>query len=182
MSHFHFSRTLDLIINSDTTDEGTVFVPRKTSTLEEFRGFIQGQYPVIKPYHLDLLSDLYPPSRQFPRAGEYWHSTSEAYGELRYVCPGIHLSNLYSRYNVKGVYNYRSVTSLHSPLLFASIVLGKPPSLELTFSPATTLGGLVMSRAAWVCPTWQNWVLSGVTATTTRRRSLVQISMPIYPF
>ncbi|MCJ1425195.1 hypothetical protein MMC29_003083 [Sticta canariensis] len=94
-------------IYGDTTDEGTIFVPRKISTLEESREFIQGQYPVIKPYHLNVLSDLYPPSQQFPGAGEYWHSTSEAYGELRYVCPGIHLSNLYSRYNVKRVYNYR---------------------------------------------------------------------------
>lgn len=94
-------------IYGDTTDEGTIFVTRKVSTLEESKDFIQGQYPVIKPYHLDVLSNLYPPLQQFPGSGKHWHSTSEAYGELRYVCPGIHLSNLYSRYNVKGVYNYR---------------------------------------------------------------------------
>lgn len=133
MSHVRFSRILDLIINSDTTDEGTIFVPRDFSTLEESRDFIQGQYPVIKPYHLDVLSDLYPPSQQFPGAGEYWHSTSEAYGELRYICPGIHLSNLYSRYNVKEIYNYRCVTSLPSLLLFAINVSGEPPGLQLTF-------------------------------------------------
>lgn len=112
MSRIYSSRISNLILNSDTTDEGTIFVPREVSTLEDFKDFIQGQFPVIKPNHLDVLSKIYPPLHQFPGTGEYWHCTCEAYGELRYVCPGIQLSNFYSRYNVMEIYNYRCVSFL----------------------------------------------------------------------
>lgn len=84
-------------------------MPRETATKVDYENFIQAQYPVISQTHLDELAKLYPVGQQFPDAGEYWHCTSTAYGELRYVCPGIYLSNMYSLYNVKGNYNYRYV-------------------------------------------------------------------------
>lgn len=106
---FCFIQRIDLMCSSDTTDEGTIFVPRNVNTVRDSKDFIQAQYPVISPEHLNDLEKLYPPDQKYPNAGQYWHSTSAAYGELRYVCPGIHLSQIYASNNVKGNYNYRYV-------------------------------------------------------------------------
>lgn len=44
-------------------------------------------------------------SPTFPDAGVYWQSTSNAYGEMRYICPGINLSSVFSDRGVKS-WNY----------------------------------------------------------------------------
>lgn len=78
--------------------------------MEDQQSYIHAQYPTINDAQLDNLTTLYPPgNQQYSNTGKYWHATSAAYGELRYVCPGIHLSDLYSRYKVAGNFNYRHV-------------------------------------------------------------------------
>ncbi|KAI4272343.1 MAG: hypothetical protein L6R38_006641 [Xanthoria sp. 2 TBL-2021] len=37
----------------------------------------------------------------------YWSSTADAYGELRYNCPGLFLNNAYTQHGVKSNWNYR---------------------------------------------------------------------------
>ena len=119
---------VDLTRSSDVTDEGTIFVPKDVNTVQDSKDFVQAQFPVISAEHLDDLEKLYPPGQKYPDAGKYWHSTSAAYGELRYVCPGIHLSNIYSAKKIKGNYNYRYVLSPTSPLLHL------PPSTNSRYS------------------------------------------------
>lgn len=95
-------------IYGDTTDEGTVFVQRNITSVQDQKDFIHSNYPTISTTQLDELVNIYPPgNKTFANTGKYWSATSEAYGELRYVCPGIHLSTLYSQYRVPGNFNYR---------------------------------------------------------------------------
>lgn len=95
-------------IYGDTTDEGTVFVQRNITSVQDQKAFIHSNYPTISTTQLDELVKIYPPrNKTFANTGKYWSATSEAYGELRYVCPGIHLSTLYSQYRVPGNFNYR---------------------------------------------------------------------------
>lgn len=94
-------------IYGDATNEGTVFTPKgHTSTTNQSSEFIQAQFPVINSTQLARISEMYPPAEQFPPAGQYWRSTCAAYGEMRYICPGIHLSTLYAQHNIAGNWNY----------------------------------------------------------------------------
>ena len=96
-------------IYGDVSNEGTLFVPKSTNTEDVSKSFIKAQFPVINDTQLSTIQDLYPTADypQFSSAGDYWRSTCAAYGELRYVCPGIHLSNEYYSHNssVK-IFNY----------------------------------------------------------------------------
>ncbi|KAI4208381.1 MAG: hypothetical protein LQ349_009740, partial [Xanthoria aureola] len=53
----------------------------------------------------------YPPPANQPapslKRGKYWSSTADAYGELRYVCPGLFLNNAYTQHGIKSNWNYR---------------------------------------------------------------------------
>lgn len=103
-------------IYGDVSDEGTVFAPDEANSVEDFDSFIRAQFPTINTTQLSTLRDLYP-TDTFPTKtrskGKYWQATSAAYGELRYVCPGIYLSNQYHAHNSSSVvYNYQyNVTS-----------------------------------------------------------------------
>lgn len=44
-------------------------------------------------------------TKAFPNAGAYWRPASNAYGELRYICPGIHMSSIYATAGVPS-WNY----------------------------------------------------------------------------
>ena len=96
-------------IYGDVSDEGTMFVPKSTSTEDLSNSFLKAQFPVINDTQLSQIQDMFPSSDypQFHSAGKYWRSTCAAYGELRYVCPGTYLSNEYYSYNASAkVYNY----------------------------------------------------------------------------
>lgn len=95
-------------IYGDTTDEGTVFVQRNITSVKDQKDFIHSNYPTISTTQLDELVKIYPQgNKTFTNTAKYWSATALAYGELRYVCPGIHLSTLYSQYRVPGNFNYR---------------------------------------------------------------------------
>ncbi|KAL8659546.1 MAG: hypothetical protein Q9202_007075 [Teloschistes flavicans] len=96
-------------IYGDATDEGTTFVPRSTDTVDDSNGFLQAQFPLLNATQEDWIQKTYPPStQQFSiKSGKYWRSTADAYGELRYVCPGMFLNNVYAAHGVKGNWNYR---------------------------------------------------------------------------
>lgn len=95
-------------IYGDATNEGTIFAPRDLSTPEESTNWIQAQFPLLNTTEKEYLTKTYPPTaEEWPRTSKYWRSTADAYGELRYICPGIFLSNVYTNHNVKGNWNYR---------------------------------------------------------------------------
>ena len=89
-------------IYGNPNNEGTIFVPRDTNTKEVSNGFLTANFPKLAPDMLSEIQTLYTPE-QFPvkqswKAGPYWRSTCAAYGDLRYVCPGFHLANQYSKF------------------------------------------------------------------------------------
>ncbi|KAL8943394.1 MAG: hypothetical protein Q9216_001103 [Gyalolechia sp. 2 TL-2023] len=92
----------------DTTNEGTIFAPRNISTPRQSNDWIQAQFPLLNATQKDYLTENYPPTTEtWPKTGRYWRSTADAYGELRYICPGIFLSNVYANHSVKRNWNYR---------------------------------------------------------------------------
>ncbi|RAH70855.1 putative triacylglycerol lipase [Aspergillus aculeatinus CBS 121060] len=96
------------VIFGDVTNEGTTFVPKSISSVGEADTFIQSQFPAIQLDQLAIVNHLYLDENQtmlFPDAGVYWRPTSNAYGELRYNCPGIAMSTAFSEAGVKS-WNY----------------------------------------------------------------------------
>lgn len=89
-------------IYGNPSDEGTIFVPRTTDTKQLSNQFLTANFPKLSPEMLDTIQKLYTPEkfRVKPewKAGPYWRSTSCAYGDLRYVCPGFRLSDQYAKH------------------------------------------------------------------------------------
>ncbi|KAL1965967.1 hypothetical protein VTN77DRAFT_4907 [Rasamsonia byssochlamydoides] len=90
------------VIFGDDTNEGTIWVPQSTSSVAEADTFIQAQFPFITPQQLARINALYMEGNNsqtsYPGAGPYWQSASNAYGEMRYICPGIFVSSAFSQY------------------------------------------------------------------------------------
>lgn len=82
-------------------------MPRDIQTAQEAKDWIKAQFPTISSAQLTRLFQLYPATNPFPNTGKYWRATSTAYGELRYVCPGIFLSRMYAKHGVSNIFNYR---------------------------------------------------------------------------
>ncbi|EFR01911.1 cholinesterase [Nannizzia gypsea CBS 118893] len=77
------------VMGSDS-NEGTIFAPHNTSTLEESDRWLARQFPALKTNHFEKLHELYPkPQVQYQGAGMYWSQLSQLYGEMRYVCPAM---------------------------------------------------------------------------------------------
>ncbi|GLB03502.1 hypothetical protein AtubIFM57258_008086 [Aspergillus tubingensis] len=96
------------VIFGDDTNEGTIFVPKTTSTVGEADTFIQDQFPNINFTHLTKLNNWYlneNQTREFPNSSPYWRPASTAYGEIRYICPGIYMSSVFSGAGVNS-WNY----------------------------------------------------------------------------
>ncbi|KAK4496338.1 hypothetical protein PRZ48_012318 [Zasmidium cellare] len=94
-------------IYGDDTNEGTVFAPKNTSSYAESDTFLQNNFPDLTLAQLGKINDLYPVegTPSFPDSGRFWRQVSDAYGEIRYICPGIFVSQQYAKYNVDG-WNY----------------------------------------------------------------------------
>ena len=93
----------------DDTNEGTIFVPMDTANLSMSDIFIQSQFPTISLHQLRNFNELYPVkgTPSFPNAGRYWRQASNGYGEMRYTCPGVFISNVYANEKVAANWNYR---------------------------------------------------------------------------
>ncbi|KAL8706910.1 MAG: hypothetical protein Q9201_000070 [Fulgogasparrea decipioides] len=96
-------------IYGDVTNEGTIFVPRSTGIIKDSNNWLQAQFPLLNTTQKDWIQKTYLPSEQeySSQSGNYWQSTADAYGELRYICPGMFLNNAYTQHHVKGNWNYR---------------------------------------------------------------------------
>ncbi|KAL8688892.1 MAG: hypothetical protein Q9218_005309 [Villophora microphyllina] len=95
-------------IYGDVTNEGTIFVPRSTDTIDDSNTFLQAQFPLLNNTQQEWIQKSYPPTdQQFSgKSGKYWRSTADAYGEMRYICPGMFLNNVYAAHGIKGNWNY----------------------------------------------------------------------------
>lgn len=108
-SLFHRGKFIKVpVIFGDDTDEGTIFVPRNTASVAEADVFIKDQFPYITDDQLAKINSIYltkDQTKQFPNAGPYWPPASNAYGEIRYICPGIDMSAIYAAAGVPS-WNY----------------------------------------------------------------------------
>ncbi|EED16023.1 triacylglycerol lipase, putative [Talaromyces stipitatus ATCC 10500] len=87
------------VIFGDDTNEGTVFTPHNTSSVEQADGFLTDNFPFLNDTELSTINSIYmsqPDNPVYPKAGKYWQGVSNAYGEMRYICPGIYLTTAYN--------------------------------------------------------------------------------------
>lgn len=97
-------------IFGDVTNEGTIFVYNTTNTIGDSDSFIQAQFPYITLEQLATINSMYPVTNDSfpatPTAGKYWRQGSNAYGEIRYICPGIYISGALVQAGVTESWNY----------------------------------------------------------------------------
>lgn len=106
---FHEGKFIKVpVIFGDDTNEGTKFVTKSVSSVDEADTFIKNQFPAITQAHLARINSIYltpNQTQEFPGAGSYWRPASTAYGEIRYICPGIDISSIYAAAGVPS-WNY----------------------------------------------------------------------------
>ena len=83
----------------DDTDEGTLFTTVNISSVEEMNSYLLDNFPDLNDTSLETIDGLYPKGEQFADHGEYYSATASAYGDLRYICPGIYVSDSLLQYN-----------------------------------------------------------------------------------
>jgi carboxylesterase type B len=68
--------------------------------------FLKDNFVQLNAAQLATIDFLYPKAQQFNNSGPYWRTASNAYGEMRYNCPGIFISSAYPRYGMSQSWNY----------------------------------------------------------------------------
>jgi hypothetical protein len=69
--------------------------------------FLKNNFAKLNATELAQIDDFYPEAEQFPGMGAYWRTAANAYGEMRYICPGIYLSSVFPKYGVLDSWNYQ---------------------------------------------------------------------------
>ncbi|KUI74433.1 Cholinesterase [Cytospora mali] len=133
------------VIFGDDTNGGTTFVPQNTSTLVQSDLFLRDQFPYLTLEHFATINTLYPnPNNTCPNVGCYWRQASNAYGEMRYMCPGLFISNAYTTNGVPQSWAYR--WNVEDPDQVAQ-GLGVPHTAEINaiWGPYNTNGNAPLS-------------------------------------
>lgn len=97
------------VIFGDVANEGTAFVPKDVSDVGDADTFIQNQFPQVELQHLAKINEWYLQQNQthnFPNAKPYWRLASNAYGDIRYVCPGMDMSSTLAKASAPS-WNYK---------------------------------------------------------------------------
>ncbi|KAH8119021.1 Alpha/Beta hydrolase protein [Phellopilus nigrolimitatus] len=76
----------------DDTNEGTIFTPTDLNTTSDMNNFLLDNFPNLTSSMLNTIDVLYPESSQFSGHGAFYFAAATAYGEMRYICPGIFIS------------------------------------------------------------------------------------------
>lgn len=153
------------VIFGDDTNAGTVFTPKGTSSLSQSSTFLQNQFPYLSLSQLKHIGTLYPnQGPKFPNAGTYWRQVSDAYGDLRYMCPTLWISSTLARHNVQGNWNYRY--NVEDPGQMKQ-GLGVPHTAEISaiWGPSNTNGASPTSYKEgevndWIVPVMQGYWIS----------------------
>jgi carboxylesterase type B len=100
--------------------------------------FLKDQFPDLTDAQLAQIDAFYPKAQQFPDSGEYWRAASNAYGQMRYMCPGLYISSAFSNaLTPSWAYRY----NVEDPIEMAE-GLGVPHTIETNaiWGPANTNG------------------------------------------
>lgn len=87
------------VIIGDDTNGGTVFTPKTTANQQESNAFLTQQFPYLTQSQLAEIAELYPvpTGDACPPSGTcWWRQVSNAYGDMRYMCPGLYISSAYA--------------------------------------------------------------------------------------
>ncbi|KAI1184727.1 vacuolar triacylglycerol lipase [Nemania serpens] len=97
------------LIVGDDTNEGTIFTPRDASTIGASDAFLKSQFPYLTLEQLGQINSLYPNAQMAscPSSGCFWRQVSDAYGDMRYTCPGLFVSSAATNYSAPKSYSYR---------------------------------------------------------------------------
>lgn len=91
----------------DDTNEGSQYANNATSPAE-VTAFMKNNYPNLNPTQLEEINKLYPKMDPLPKHAAYFPSSSAAYGDMCFQCPGNEIAAALARYNdPKLVWNYR---------------------------------------------------------------------------
>jgi cholinesterase len=90
-----------------TTNEGRAFTPAASSQTE-VEDFFKAEFPLIESTHLTQIAALYPGlTDTCSKSGCLKRPLSDAYGDMRFQCSGISISESISRWMPKKTWNYR---------------------------------------------------------------------------
>ncbi|EKM56747.1 uncharacterized protein PHACADRAFT_207938 [Phanerochaete carnosa HHB-10118-sp] len=112
----------------DDTNDGTIFTPHGLNSTEDMNNFLLDNFPFLTENDLSTIDTNYPIADQFPDHGEFYFNTASAYGEIRYLCPGIFVSDSLLQYNTHPVWNYQYNVTDPTELKEG---LGVPHTIEL---------------------------------------------------
>ena len=95
------------LITGDDTNGGTSFAPRDAASIADSDEFLKAQFPFLTLEQLGKINDMYPNKNDTcPNAGCYWRQASTAYSDMRYMCPGLYISNALAEHGVSKSWNY----------------------------------------------------------------------------
>jgi len=63
---------------------------------DDINSFLKANYIKLTIPQLAEINHYYPQAEQFPNRGPYWRTAANTYGEMRYNCPGIFLSQSFA--------------------------------------------------------------------------------------
>ncbi|KAI9719223.1 MAG: hypothetical protein M1812_003553 [Candelaria pacifica] len=93
------------VIFGDDTNEGSIFVGKddKINNQKDLGDFIKASYPLLNEAQLSTIEALYPAENN-----DFTGAASKAYGEMRYICPGVFISSKFADAQPNTpVWNYR---------------------------------------------------------------------------
>ncbi|OCK85730.1 alpha/beta-hydrolase [Lepidopterella palustris CBS 459.81] len=94
-------------IFGDDTNEGIIFTPTNISSQADSDQFIQDQFPSLTQSDLDKLRSVFPGPSNYQHDIGWRKQAADVYGYIRYICPGLNISDAYAGSGNTGVWNYR---------------------------------------------------------------------------
>ncbi|KAM0350652.1 hypothetical protein ACHAPU_003139 [Fusarium lateritium] len=117
------------LIAGDDTNGGTFFAPSDISTLVQSNSFLNAQFPFLSLEQLDTINQLYPnQNKTCPNTGCYWRQAADVYGDMRYKCSSLYISNALAKYGVSKSWNY--LYNVEDPTQITA-GLGVPHTVEI---------------------------------------------------
>jgi carboxylesterase type B len=101
--------------------------------------FLLEQFPALTTDQLAQIDEHFPRGLQFQGAGEYWRSAADAYGDMRYMCSGLYISNAYA-FSLQPAWNYH-YNVIDPPAEAAGFGVEHTVEVNAIWAPAYVGGG-----------------------------------------
>ncbi|OCL02914.1 alpha/beta-hydrolase [Glonium stellatum] len=148
-------------IFGDDTNEGIIFTPKTIDSEKLADQFIKDQFPTVTTSELSQLRAVFPGPSNTQSDPAWRTQAAQVYGHLRYICPGMNVSSVFSNTNGAKTWNYRwnvggatHVSELSSVFYDGDTDAGKfIHQYWASFIRSLDPNTYRMSGA----PTWDNW-------------------------